>query len=266
MRLSIDHRTTYRFTEPQARIVQLLRVTPQNTHDQTVVDWHISVDRDARLTQHRDGFGNATTMLYVEGPLDRIEITVTGEVVTTHSDGVLHGTWEPLSPQLFRRDTPATRVGEAVGRFVEDVGRGGDAITTLHRINAAVRQRFALDRGRPEPGLAVEDVLARDSATARDMAQLFIAAARAMGIPARYVTGYCDLADDHRPAPHGWADAWVEGLGWIGFDPTQGESPEEHHVRVAVALDAAGAAPIAGTRLGEGEEKLDVDVTVSGEG
>ena len=81
MRLSIDHRTTYRFTKPQGRIVQLLRVTPGNTHDQTVAEWHISVDCDALLREHRDGFGNRTTMLYAEGPLERLEIAVTGEVV-----------------------------------------------------------------------------------------------------------------------------------------------------------------------------------------
>lgn len=103
MRLSIDHRTRYRFTEPQARLVQLLRMTPSNTHDQTVADWHIAVDCDARLTEHRDGFGNATAMLYAEGPIDEIEINVTGEVVTSHSDGVLHGTFEPLPPRLFLR-------------------------------------------------------------------------------------------------------------------------------------------------------------------
>ena len=63
MRLSIDHLTRYRFTAPQGRIVQLLRMTPENTHDQTVASWHVAVDCDARMRRHRDGFGNCTTML-----------------------------------------------------------------------------------------------------------------------------------------------------------------------------------------------------------
>ena len=109
MRLAIDHRVTYRFAVPQARVVQLLRMTPENTHDQTVASWHIAVDCDARTRAHHDGFGNATTMLYCEGPLDGIEIAVSGEVVTSHSDGVLHGTNEPLPPRLFLRETPATK-------------------------------------------------------------------------------------------------------------------------------------------------------------
>ena len=94
---------------------------------------------------------------------------------------------------------------------------------------------------------------------------MFIAGARLMDIPARYISGYCDLQDSRRATPHGWAEAYVEGLGWVGFDPALGLSPQEHHVRVAVALDATGAAPVAGSRLGEGEESLDVELSVSGQ-
>lgn len=262
MRLSIDHRTTYRFTVPQGRVVQLLRMTPADTHDQTVADWHIAVDCDASVRDHRDGFGNCTTMLYAEGPLERLEIAVTGEVVTTHSSGVLRGTFEPLPPRAYLRVTPATTPEEELAGFArEALGDGG--LSGLHRLNRAIHDRFRLDRARPEPGLTAATAFARETATARDMAQILVTGARALGVPARYVTGYCDLHDEHRPTPHGWAEAWVEKIGWIGFDPTLGVSPEEHHVRVAVALDAAGSSPVAGTRLGEGRECLDVDVSVS---
>ncbi|MEH3037937.1 MAG: transglutaminase family protein [Sphingomonas adhaesiva] len=263
MRLSIDHRTTYRFTAPQGRIVQLLRMTPPNTHDQTVADWHISVDCDARLRQHRDGFGNLTTMLYAEGPLERIEIAVAGEVVTSHSDGILHGTFEPLPPALFLRATPATTADGALTDFARTIMGSRVPLAGLHAINDALCRRFARSTGRPEPGLTAAQAFAREAATPRDLAQMFVACARAVGVPARYVTGYCDLRDGGRATAHGWADAWVEGLGWVGFDPMLGLSPEEHHVRVAVALDAAGSSPVAGSRLGEGEEELDVEVTVS---
>ncbi|RSV20659.1 transglutaminase family protein [Sphingomonas sp. ABOLG] len=263
MRLSIDHRTFYAFTAPQGRVVQLLRLTPSDLHDQTVASWHIAVDCDARMTHHRDGFGNATTMLYCEGPLDQLELTVTGEVVTSPSAGVLHGAHELLPPRFFLRTTPTTAADAEIADFATRAADGTD-IPALHRLNHAVRDRFADDCGRPEAGLAVTDAFARDALTARDMAQVFIAAARAIGVPARYVSGYCDLAGDHRPTPHGWAEAWQEGLGWVGFDPWLGQSPEEHHVRVAVALDAAQAAPVAGSRLGDGREALEVDVTVQG--
>lgn len=264
MRLSIDHRTVYAFTAPQGRIVQLLRMTPGDTHDQTVANWHIHVDCDARMTDHRDGFCNATTMLYCEGPVERIELSVSGEVVTSSSGGVLRGVSEQLPPRFYLRTTPTTLADEAIAAFAHEAAGGAD-IPALHRLNQAIRARFADDCGRPAPGLSAADAFARETLTARDMAQVFIAGARAIGVPARYVSGYCDLAGDHRPTPHGWAEAWVADLGWIGFDPWLGQSPEQHHVRVAVALDSAGAAPVAGSRLGEGRERLEVDVTVQGE-
>jgi transglutaminase-like putative cysteine protease len=266
MRLSIDHRTSYRFSTPQARLVQLLRLTPQNTHDQTVAQWRIDVDCDARLRQGRDGFGNCITMLYVDGPVEGIEIAVSGAVLTSHSGGVLHGASEPLPPALFLRATDATPADSAIAAFARNVAGDGTR-AALVRLNEAFHDRFTFDRGRPIPGLDAAEAFARAAATSRDMAQMFAVAARSLGVPARYVSGYCrlDAGDDHRPTPHGWVEAHVDGTGWIGFDPCLGTIPGQDHVRVAAALDAAGAAPVAGSRLGEGAEKLDVDVSVTGE-
>jgi len=261
MRLSIEHRTSYRFSEPQTRLVQMLRLLPENTHDQTVASWQIDVDCDARLREGRDGFGNRTTMLYVDGPVVAITVSVTGEVVTSHSDGVLHGVHEPLPPALYLRTTPATAADAAIAAWASEQVEGG-ALATLHRLNGALGNRFGRDRSHPEPRLTAGAAFGREAATARDLAQMFVAAARSLGHPARYVTGYALAARDHRPSPHGWAEAYVEGIGWIGFDPLTGMSPEESHVRVAIGLDAAGAAPVAGSRLGQGEEVLDVDVSV----
>jgi len=91
---------------------------------------------------------------------------------------------------------------------------------------------------------------------------MLIALARADGTPARYVSGYHTRDDGAGHAPHAWAEAHVEGLGWIAFDPSRGISTDEHYVRIAVGLDASGAAPVAGMRMGKGREQLDVDVQV----
>ena len=269
MRLSIDHRTVYRFAVPQARLVQMLRLTPENTHDQTIASWRIDVDCDARLRTGRDGLGNVVTMLYAEGPVDGIEITVRGEVLTSHSDGVLHGVHEPLPPALFLRPTDATPRDAAIAEFAEDAAKGSRSrIGALHQVNAALHAQFAFDCGRPAPGRTAGDAFREDRATSRDLAQMFAVASRSLGTPARYVSGYLytDRNGEHRPTPHGWAEAHVDGLGWVGFDPSSGLSPEEHYVRVAIGLDAAGAAPVAGSRLGDGAEELDVDVVVVQEG
>ena len=267
MRLSVEHHTIYRFAAPQGRLVQMLRMTPENSYDQTVAAWRIDVDCDVRLRAGRDGFGNAIRMLYAEGPLDGIEITVTGEVLTSHSDGVLHGVPETLPPALFLRSTPATHEDVTIAAFAAGQAAGVTPLSALHAINRSLHARFEVDRGRPLVGLSAAEAFTRRSATPRDMAHMFVVAARSMGVPARYVSGYCAAVFDgtHRPTPHGWAEAHVDGIGWIGFDPCAAVSPEEGYVRVAVALDAMGAAPVAGSRLGDGGEALDVDVVVTRE-
>ncbi|MEI5685827.1 transglutaminase family protein [Sphingomonas kyungheensis] len=264
MRLSIDHRTVYRFSEPQSRLVQMLRMTPENSHDQTVARWRIDVDCDVKMRRGRDGFGNAITMLYAEGPIADIEIAVRGEVLTSHSDGVVRGVSEALPPAVFLRATEATPRDPAIAAFAAGITAAADGVVgMLHGLNRAIHARFTADRARPEPGLSAAAAFDRPTATSRDLAQIFAVAARSLDVPARYVTGYSIVEGATRPTPHGWAEAFVEGLGWVGFDPFTGRSPQEESVRVAAALDAAGAAPVAGSRLGEGEEELDVAVTVS---
>lgn len=263
MRLTVDHRTTYRFSSAQARLIQMLRLSPEDTYDQSVASWNIHVDCDARFRRGRDGFGNITTMLYVDGPVDSIEITVTGEVLTNRSNGIVHGGHEPLPPALFLRETALTTPDAGLRDFAGGMG-SNDPLDTLHALNGAVHRRFVLDRGRPVGGQGVAASFRRQSATPRDMAQLFVAAARTLAIPARYVSGYSPacLGSEGAPAPHGWAEAHVAGLGWVAFDPCSGLCADEGYVRVAVALDSAGAAPVAGSRLGEGVEELDVDLHV----
>lgn len=262
MRIAVDHRSHYRFSQPQARIVQMLRLTPCDTQDQTVVSWMVGVDCDARLRDAIDGFGNAVTMLYAEGPIEALDVTVTGEVLTNDASGLVRGSNEPLPPMLYRRSTPRTLADDAITAFAQDsAANARDALDRLHRLNTALHARFPRVADRPDNGATAAAAFVGKAMTSRDVAQIFIAAARSLGAPARYISGYHGDGTTHH-APHGWAEAHVEGIGWIGFDPVTGLSPGESYVRVAVGLDADGAASIAGTRIGSGEEELDVDLSV----
>ncbi|WP_448661827.1 transglutaminase family protein [Sphingomonas sp. CJ20] len=262
MRIAIEHRTRYRFTEPQARLVQVMRLTPCDTASQTVVSWMVGVDCDARMRDAVDGFGNAVTMLYAEGPLDAIDVTVTGEVLTGDTSGIVRGAPEPLPPMLFLRETPRTAPNAALRDFAADAtGAATSLLDRVHRLNAALHARFPCLPDAPDTGTSAAQAFAGEAATSRDVAQMFIAAARSLDVPARYVSGY-HLAGGTHVAPHAWAEAHVAGIGWIGFDSVTGLSPDAGYVRVAVGLDAAGAASIVGTRIGHGDEALDVDLNV----
>ena len=248
MRLSVDHRTRYRFAFPRSRLVQLLRVTPDDNDDQTVTDWDVHVDCDARLRTGRDGFGNRTVMLYVEGPVAEIELSISGEVLTSDGAGVVHGSVEPLPPALYLRATDLTPAEPAIAAFAADTCRGKqDAIERLHLLNDAVHRRCAW-RDDADP-LGVVKAFDQKTGAIADLAQTFIVAARSLGLPARYVSGYRAASAD-LATPHAWAESFVDGLGWVTFDPTTGLSAGEGYIRTAVALDAVGAAALAGPGLG----------------
>jgi transglutaminase-like putative cysteine protease len=262
MRLAIDHRTHYRFSEPQARLIELLRLTPADTQDQTVVAWRIDVDCDARLRGARDGFGNLTNMLYADGPIEDIEIVVTGEVLTSDSGGLVRGTTEPFPPSLFLRGTERTSAGGSLAAFAASM-TGGDTLARIEALNAALHARFGTVQSSTDAGLSADEAFTATTAAPRDLAQMFVAAARSLQVPARYVSGYSTTGteDGAQAAAHAWGEVCV-GDGWMAFDPSHGCRIDENYVRVAVALDATGAAPIVGARIGAGDEALDVDLHV----
>ena len=100
MRLAVQHRTRYRFSRPVTDIIQALRLTPQSCLSQTVLEWRIDVDCDARLRESRDGYGNIVHMLYVNAPVTELAITATGRVITPR--GPTQSNWE--SPIESRED------------------------------------------------------------------------------------------------------------------------------------------------------------------
>jgi transglutaminase-like putative cysteine protease len=262
MRIAVEHLTQYRFSEPQSRLVQMLRLTPGDTVDQTVLSWRIDVDCDVRLRDTVDGFGNKVTMLYAEGPIADIAIIVAGQVLTTESNGVVRGSHEPLPAGLFLRETPRTAGNEPLTAFArETFGSGSSTLDRLHRWNGTLADRFPEVPDTADTGLSAAQAFAALRPSSRDLAHIYLSGARALGVPARYVSGYRQH-EGGESAPHGWAEAWVDDLGWVGFDPSHGISPDESYVRVAIGLDAPGAASIAGSRLGQGSEQMAVDLHV----
>jgi transglutaminase-like putative cysteine protease len=266
MRLKIEHRTHYEFSQPQRRVIQLLRVTPLSFDGQAVIDWHVEVDCDARLKRSRDGYGNEVTMLYIDGPIDRIALTVGGEVLTEDKAGMVTGAAEPLPLQLFLRPTQQTQADPAITTFAHDIAEGAaDPLSRLHALCGALNRQIRFDTGESSPYRGAAAAFADGHGVCQDHAHVFCAAARVLGHPARYVSGHLWRSDGEtvQPAAHAWAEAHIDGFGWIGFDPANGISPTEAYVRVAVGLDYRDAAPVAGARVGGGSETMSVEVAVA---
>ncbi|MBB3771421.1 transglutaminase-like putative cysteine protease [Angulomicrobium tetraedrale] len=269
MRIHVNHATTYTYEPPANGAIQTLRLTPRNHDGQYVVAWRIEVSESCRLRTHEDAFGNLTHTFALEGPLSQLRVQVDGEVETQETDGVVRGTKERFPPSLFMRQTDLTGCDEALRSFALDKTVGeGDRIARLHLLMDAIAATMTFDTDPTNAGTSAAEAFALKRGVCQDYAHIFIAAARHLGIPARYVSGYLvgdagtSVPTSGQQAGHGWAEAHIEGLGWVGFDPTNRQCPTEAYIRLAVGLDYLGAAPVRGNRYGGGEESLAVALNV----
>lgn len=266
MRLHIAHSTIYRYDPPATGAIQLLRLTPRNHNGQYVVRWRIDVFPDARLSGREDAFGNMTHVFSADGPFAELSVAVEGDVETHGTDGMVRGTVERFPPSLFLRETALTQADPAIEDLASQIrtASGGAALASLHLLLEKLHDEITYDVALTNTAMNAADAYARKRGVCRDLTHIFIAASHCLGIPARYVAGYLQLADGtvDQEAGHAWAEAFVSDLGWIGFDPTNGVCQTDAYVRVAIGLDSLGAAPVRGTRYGVGGETLAIAITV----
>ena len=266
MRLSVHYTTAYHYSEPPRRIIQLLRVTPPSFAGQTVLNWRVNVDCDAQLREDRDGYGNVTHMLYIERPIGHLAVSVEGLVLTENKAGLVLGLPHDLPPQVFLRTTPLTRSGAAIERFADEtLSSAGSTLDRLHALAARLHAELRFDTEATAVDTSAEQAASAGHGVCQDFTHIFIAVARRIGIPARYVSGHLFRRDGQhvQEAGHAWAEACIEDLGWTAFDPVNGICTDEAYIRVACGLDYQDAAPVAGARSGGGEEELKVEVRVS---
>jgi transglutaminase-like putative cysteine protease len=283
MRLRVAHSSVYRYDPPATGVIQVLRLTPRNHDGQYVERWRIDVTPDVRLTAQEDAFGNISHVFTADGPLERLRVDVYGEAETQNTDGIVRGTVERFPPSLFLRDTALTQADLAVREFAAGIRaeRGASVLAQLHGLLDRLYEEIAQDTpqglaqraahqkpvgnsGAPAPIATAAQTFAAKSGTPAELAQLFIGAAHSLDIPARFVSGYCRRAhgDAASDTGHAWAEAYAPGLGWVAFDPANGLCPTDGHVRVAIALDALGAAPVRGTYSGPGIETVAMAIKV----
>ncbi|WP_426314879.1 transglutaminase family protein [Methylobacterium fujisawaense] len=266
MRIRVVHETIYTYEQPARGLVQVLRLTPRDHDGQYVRTWRIDTTIDGRLTAREDGFGNVVHWFTPDEPADALTIRVTGEVDTDDTNGVVRGTVERLPDQFFLRDTDLCAASPELHAFAERVAAEGDGavLALLHRLMGAVRGAVIYEPGPASSAVPAAKAFAAGSGVCQDLAHVFLAAARHIGIPARYVAGYRARDDGQADveAPHGWVEALVPDLGWVAFDPCYDVSPSDNYIRVATGLDYLGAAPIRGSRTGGGTETLDVKLRV----
>lgn len=272
MRLHVQHETTYRYEHKVEHTVQQLRLTPRREARQRTVAWQVQTP--GRRSEQVDAFGNIGHLLTVDEPHSELRVTVSGIVETL--PGTADGRMADeggISPLVYLMPTRLTTPDDAVRALAAQAlpaGNGTHGTAALWDLGELVRAAVKYTPGATAVDEAAAVVLARGAGVCQDHAHVFVAACRAAGLPARYVSGYLfEDALGGDVASHAWADVWLPATpgeaegAWHGIDITHGMPAGERHARLAVGRDYLDAAPVRGVRRGGGNESLRVRVVVS---
>ncbi|MDQ3289091.1 MAG: transglutaminase family protein [Pseudomonadota bacterium] len=264
MHLTIIHDTQYRYDEAATLIVQALRMWPSASPGQTVKSWQVQVDGRPIQPTCVDGFGNPVATHAVDKDVVAVRLSVRGQVVTEDRHGVHGDPAEPLPPMYFLAGTDLTAETAQIRDLAEGTAGEGSDLERLHRLSNAVRDHVDYRSESTDSCTTAGEAFAAGAGVCQDHAHVLISAARSLGYPARYVSGYlCPLDASTPAASHAWAEVFVEDLGWVGFDAANRLSPDERYVRIASGRDYRDAAPVRGVRLGGIAETLDVTVDIT---
>ncbi len=257
MKLSINHDTTYTYANQVRASIQYLRLTPQDSERQRVLDW--SLDLPCPTRAQRDPYGNILHVLSLEVPHDSIVIAAHGSVEIDTEQECEHDS-SPAEP--FLRPTALTQADQALIQFaLKCCGEKRDR-AALIKLMHGLAKAMPYKPGSTEVSTTAAQAFASAGGVCQDHAHAFIACARSLGLPARYVSGYLCSEDSNHLASHAWAEVWLDGA-WYSFDVTNGLSRPERHLKLAVGLDYLDACPVRGMRRGGSGEQMSAHVLVS---
>lgn len=278
MRFVASHSTRFRYSRPVYLEPHLIRLRPRCDNSQRLLEYRLRITPEPELlSEGLDVEGNVVAHAWFCGLTESLAVTSEFEVETLRAnpfDYVIIGSGneslpveypatlrERLGPSLLRPggDDPVVR------DFIRPViaRTGCQAQSFLNGLNQAIHEHCDVTvREHGEPLLPAE-TLAAERVACRDLAVLFMDCCRAVGIAARFVSGYQEPGSDSR-FMHAWAEVYLPGGGWRGYDPTQGLAVVDRHVAVAAASLAPEASPIQGSFRGDAvAAPLEAEVRIS---
>ena len=248
MRIHIRHEIVHAYEPPVRFLNAALRLTPRSHESQHVVRWRVEIDGDSRIRASDDAFGNCMHTLSVTGPTAGLRIMAEGIVETFDAAGIVRATVERFPPEFYLRETPLTEPGEAHRALAADL-RADNPIERLHALLLHMPSLEAREETQTqqagEQSQSQRRSRARTRPTRRRPRGSRTISSPARGSRARRRASSAAITSIPKLAAggaHCWAEAYVEGVGWIGFDPANVICPHESHVRMAIGLDALDAA------------------------
>ncbi|MDX5372749.1 MAG: transglutaminase family protein [Pseudomonadaceae bacterium] len=257
MRLSIRHDTTYNYDDQVRASIQYLRLTPQESARQHVLSWQLDLPRPVRA--QRDPYGNILHVLTLDEPHEALVIGARGQV---EIDALCESEPDSRSPLPYLRFTRLTQADDALRDFAANGSGGRRDRSGLIDLMHGLHEQMPYSPGATRVDSTAAEAFAGRAGVCQDHTHAFLACARSLGVPARYVSGYLYTEDSGHLASHAWAEAWL-GDGWYSFDVTNQLARPERHLKLAVGLDYLDACPVRGMRRGGGGERMQVRVNVA---
>jgi len=279
-RYKILHRTYYNFAAPVRLEPHTLRLRPREGHELHIESSTLQITPAATLRWHRDVEDNSVAIASFDSPASQLLIEseviiqqfnqapldfLVADYATDYPFAYRPEDSAVLSPYMNIAERPAR---DPLAAWIANVWKPDERIQTyalLQRLGTRIQQTFSYQL-REAPGVqTAAETLSRGTGSCRDFANLFMEAARRLGLAARFVSGYLHAPPSavNYGATHAWAEVFLPGAGWKGFDPTIGEIVGANHIAVAVARLPESVPPVAGSFVGPPGATLDVGVWVT---
>ncbi len=287
LRYDVSHRSCFRYASAVSLSHQHLHLRPRSTPHQKVLASDITIRPSPVVMQERqDFFGNGVTDLTVQETHTRLDVKASAKVEVTapeRSDPAASPPWEEVArllgeaadqeardAQQFAFQSPHVLIGDQVEALAREVlTPGRPFLQCLVELTHKIFAEFTYKGGVTDIYTPVSEVIARREGVCQDFAHVEIACLRALGLAARYVSGYLlTHPPEGKPrrigadASHAWLSAWCPGLGWVDADPTNDLLVADEHITLAWGRDYGDVSPINGFVVGGGSHRVSVAVDV----
>ena len=278
-RYRIVHNTLYHFAAPVQLLPHTLRLRPREGHELRIESSTLTITPDAKLRWHRDVEGNCVATAHFVGMAPSLGIH--SQMIIQQYDQQPHDflvadyavnypfCYLPEEGILLASYLTSVEAFDnvALDQWLAGIWQPGERIQTvalLLRLNEKIHATFRYQRREEEGVQTAAQTLFSGAGSCRDFANLLMTSARKLGLAARFVSGYLytSAATAQSGSTHAWAEVFIPGAGWKGFDPTIGKLAGPHHIAVAVARMPQSVPPVAGAYQGAPGATMAVEVRV----
>ena len=289
MRYAISHTTVYTYQTEVSASHHVARLSPRQAPGQYCVEHSLFIDpHPTHCETRRDYFGNDAVFFNLEHPYRELTVIARSLIDVDERQvelGLSSYCWEQVRDQLpysasgsdwaaayeFSLGSPLIPLLPAAAHYaLPSFTPGRPLLDACTELMGRIFKDFKFDPSATTIATTIEEVLEKRRGVCQDFAQVQIACLRALGLPARYVSGYIETLPPPgkiklvgADASHAWLSVYCPPLGWIDFDPTNNTSPHGQHITVAWGRDFSDISPLRGVFLGSGAHELKVAVDVN---